>query len=327
MVAELPVSAHIKTYNMKRAGIIGGSGFIGSYITKIFLDKGYEVRVSSTDLSKKEKYQHLRALDHADRISMFALDVEDKDALRDFVTGCDIVIHGGTPFQLNVSDPQKELFDPTIRGTENFLEVISQSPGIEKVVLIASVAGWNTNFPLPAGGKDATDSFDETDTRFISKESHPYAQAKFLANQVVEKFIAQNPGLAVEISSVSPVMVMGKSLSGRTDSTSGGLQYLIKNRIAPDPFIQFMFDNDILLSIVDVEDVATAIFRAATTKGLHGKDYLLSAESYKVSDVHRMLNQLPPKEKGLPVYKNDLAKAELNVHFTPVHETLANYSG
>ena len=44
---------------MKKVGIIGGSGFIGSYITKAFLENGYEVKVSTTDISKKEKYQHL----------------------------------------------------------------------------------------------------------------------------------------------------------------------------------------------------------------------------------------------------------------------------
>lgn len=39
---------------MKKVGIIGGSGFIGSYITKQFLDNGFEVKVSSTDISKEE---------------------------------------------------------------------------------------------------------------------------------------------------------------------------------------------------------------------------------------------------------------------------------
>ena len=47
---------------MKKAGIIGGSGFIGSYITKIFLEEKFKVSVSVTDISKKEKYQHLKKL-------------------------------------------------------------------------------------------------------------------------------------------------------------------------------------------------------------------------------------------------------------------------
>jgi len=311
---------------MKKVGIIGGSGFIGSYITKAFLNNGFLVKVSATDIKREDKYQHLVTLDHSDNLHISELDVMNKSALQDFVFDCEIIIHGGTPFILDFQDAKKQLFDPTIKGTENFLEVINITPGIEKVVFIASVAAWNTNFPMPAGTKSFTDTFDENDTRFTSIESHPYAQAKFMANQVVEKFIKDHPNLFFEISSVSPVMVLGKSMSNREDSTSSSIQYLIKKKIAPDDFFQSLYDNDVPFAIVDVEDVANATFKAATTIGLHGKDYLLTSETYKVSDISAMLNHQEPKEKASIIYKNDLAKKDLGVSFRPVKETLNNYS-
>ncbi len=310
---------------MKKVGIIGGSGFIGSYITKQFLKNGYEVKVSATDITREDKYEHLIALNNAENLYISELNVENKAALKDFVKDCDIVIHSGTPFQLDVEDPKKDLFDPTVKGTENFLEVIKETPGIEKVVLIASVAAWNTDFPMPAGGKSFTDPFDESDKRFASDQSHPYCQAKFIANETVEQFIKSQPDLPFEITSVSPVTVMGKSLSSREDSTSTGLQFLIKNKIAPDDFIQSLYDNDVPFAVVDVADVANATFKAATTKGLHGKDYLITSETYKVSDIHEMLNQREPKEKAQIIYKNNLAENDLKMKFRPVKETLNNY--
>jgi len=310
---------------MKKAGIIGGSGFIGSYITKTFLNHGYQVKVSATDITREDKYEHLMVLNHADNLYISELDVTNKTALKDFVSDCDVVIHCGTPFILDVQDPQKQLFNPTIKGTTNFLEVVNGTPSIEKVVLIASVAGWNTNFPFTAGTKSFSDTFDENDTRFISTESHPYAQAKFMANQAVDNFIKNNPNLPFEITSLSPVMVMGKALSNREDSTSVGLQFLLKNKIVPDDFIKMLFDDDVPLAIVDVEDVANATFKAATINGLHGKDYLLTSETYKVSDIHAMLNHKNPKEKAKIIYKNDLAKNDLGIQFKPVRETLFNY--
>ena len=310
---------------MKKVGIIGGSGFIGSYITKTFLENNYQVKVATTDISREDKYQHLMRFKNAENLYISELDVTDKAQLEDFVTDCDYVIHGGTPFILDFQDAETQLFDPTIKGTQNFLEVIHATPGIEKVVLIASVAGWNTNFPMPAGGKDIYDTFDETDTRFTSTKSHPYAQAKFMANQVVEQFIKDHPIVPFEITSVSPVAVMGKALSMREDSTSSGLQFLIKNKIAPDDFIQFLYDNDVPFAMVDVADVATAIFRAATTKGLHGKDYLLSSETYKVSDMHEMLNGREPNSIAKIVYKNDLAKRDLGISFRPIKKTLNEF--
>ena len=311
---------------MKKVGIIGGSGFIGSYITKQFLNNGFVVKVSSTDLSKKEKYQHLKSLGNADQLTISQLNVENKAQLNTFVEDCDIVIHGGTPFQLEVEDPQRDLFDPTIKGTENFLDVVHNAPKVKKVVLIASVAAYNTNFPLPAGGNQPSNSFSENDTPFTSKESHPYAQAKFIANETVTTFIKKHPKLNVEITSVSPVAVFGKSLSKREDSVSTGLQFLIKNKLAPNPFVQMLYDTDAEMAIVNVEDVADAVYKAANISGLHGKNYLLSSQSYPVSDVNLMLNNKSPKKHGKVIYQNHLAKRELGVPFQSVQKTLEQYN-
>lgn len=311
---------------MKKVGIIGGSGFIGSYITKRFLENGFEVKVSTTNISKHQKFEHLMELDFSDHLHISELNVEDKTQLKIFVKDCDFIIHGGTPFQLDVKNPQTELFDPTIKGTENFLEVVKETPSIEKIVLIASVAAWNTNFPMPAGDKTTNDTYSENDTPFISDESHPYAQAKFIANQIVNNFIKKHPNLDFEITSVSPVMVMGKSLSNREDSTSTGLQFLFKNKIAPNPFIKMFYDTDMEFAIVDVKDVAEGVYKAATTAGLHGKNYLLSSETYRVSDVSLMLNNQPPKHKPKIIYLNQLAQQQLGIPFQSVLKTLEQYN-
>jgi len=310
---------------MKKVGIIGGSGFIGSHTTKRFLEEDYKVKVSATDITKEEKYQHLMHLQHAENLHVSELNVENKTALQDFVKDCDIVIHGGTPFQLDVENPQTELFDPTIKGTENFLKVINKTPSIEKVVFIASVAAYNTNFPMPAGNKNSDEIFNENDTPFTSEESHPYAQAKFIANQTVEKFVQDNPSISFEITSVSPVAVMGKSLSNREDSTSTGLQFLFKNKLAPNPFVQMLYDTDAEIAMVDVKDVANSIYKSATKKGLHGKNYLLTSESYKVSDISRMLNKQEPVHKPKTVYDNSMAKQDLGVDFLSAEKSLHEY--
>jgi hypothetical protein len=311
---------------MKKVGIIGGAGFIGSYITKLFLEKGFEVKVSTTDISKKNKYEHLMEFNHSDHLYISELNVVDKTQLQEFIKDCDIIIHGGTPFQLDVENPQTELFEPTIKGTENFLEVVNNTPSIEKAVIIASVAAWNTNFPMPAGDKTNNDTYSEEDTPFTSEESHPYAQAKFIANQTVNNFIKKHPNLDFEITSVSPVAVMGKSLSNREDSTSTGLQFLFKNKIAPNPFIQMFYDTDMDFAIVNVKDVAEGVYKAATISGLHGKNYLLSSETYPVSDVSKMLNNQEPKHQPKIIYQNQLAESQLGIPFQSVKSTLNQYS-
>ncbi len=189
-------------------------------------------------------------------------------------------------------------------------------PEIEKVIFIASVAAVNTNFPLLPDNKSQGGQIDEKDS-FISEESHPYAQAKF---------IADNPNLSFEISTISPVWVVGKALSQREDSTSIGMQYLFKNKIAPNPFVQMFYDENVDFGIVDVEDVAEGIFKAAMTKGIHGKNYLFSSESYPVSDITLMLNKQEPEGKAKVIYRNDLAKKELGINFKQAQVSLNNYA-
>jgi nucleoside-diphosphate-sugar epimerase len=225
-----------------------------------------------------------------------------------------------------VEDPQRDLFDPTIKGTENFLQVVSETPSVKKVVFIASVAAINTNFPQLPAGKAEGDTISEADPFYFSEENHPYAQAKFLANQIVDQFIADNPGIGFEITTVSPTGVMGMAMSKREDSTSMGVQFLFKNKIAPNPFIQMFYDLDVNWAVVDVADVGEATYKAAITKNIHGKNYLLSSESYRVSDISLMLNGKEPAGQPTTVYSNSLATRDLGVHFKPAKLPLNQYA-
>ncbi len=311
---------------MKTAGIIGGGGYIGSYVTQQFLENGYRVKVSATDISNKEKYAHLSSLTNAANMELASLDVQNIDQLKAFAAGCDILVHGGTPFQLDVEDPQRDLFDPTIKGTENFLQVVSETPSVKKVVFIASVAAYNTNFPLPPEGLADGQVFSENDKPYFSEENHPYAQAKFLANEAVNRFIAGHPDLGFEITTVSPVGVMGMAMSAREDSTSMGIQFLFKNKIAPNPFIQMFYDRDVNWAVVDVADVGASVYQAATRQNLHGKNYLITSESYRVSDISLMLNGKEPAGQPCTVYSNALATRDLGVHFKPAKTPLHQYA-
>ena len=68
---------------MQKVVIIGGSGFIGSYITKIFLEENYRVKVSSTNINNKGKYEHLQTLTNAANLEVFALDVREIKMVED----------------------------------------------------------------------------------------------------------------------------------------------------------------------------------------------------------------------------------------------------
>jgi len=300
---------------MKTAGIIGGSGFIGSFVTRKFLQENYAVRISATDISKPEKYQHLRGLEHAEHLEVVPVNVLEKASLQSFINGCEIVVHCGTPFQLALEDAQRDMFDPTVKGTEQFLDVAGQAAGLKKVVFVASVAAHNTNFPMPVPGRAPGHVYTEADAPFHSGESIPYAQAKYFADQAVRRYVESHPKAPFDVVTVSPTLVVGPALSSRQDSTSQGFQFLARNRMAPDDFFAMLWETDMEWAVVDVLDVADAVFKAATKTGLHGKSYLLSADSWKMSDINRILNNQPPLDTPRVAYSAAAATRDLGVTF------------
>lgn len=311
---------------MKTVGITGGSGFIGSYITRKFLDEGYRVKVSVTNILKSNKYKHLFNLGNEDNLSIKDLNVQNLDALRNFSNDCDIIIHCGTPFKLGVQNPKKDLFEPTIKGTENLLKIVTENRSLKKMIFVASVAAFNTSFPYPVAHRDPDHLYTEDDEPHLDEANIPYAQAKYFADQTVRSFIDQHPETSTEIVTVSPVTVMGNPLSGREDSTSVGLQQLFKAKKATDPFMQNLFNEDVEFALVDVQDVAEGVYRAVQKKGNHGKNYLFTSESWKVSDISRMLNGIPPKGESRTVYSNELAKEDLGMDFKPLSKPLNQFN-
>ncbi len=307
---------------MKTVGIIGGAGFIGSYITKIFLEENYKVKVSSININHKWKYEHLFQLDNAANLKVESMNARNIAELENFARDCDIIVHAGTPFILDAADPQTEIMEPTILGTRNLLNISERNKTISKVIFLSSVAAFNTSFPLTPSFYPPGHVFTEMDIPFMNGEDNPYAIAKFMANAEVEMFVNNHKDLRCEIVSVSPVLVIGNSLSSRNDSTSVGFQYLVKNKIAPNPFIQILFNMDLSFAMVDVRDVAEAIYRAAHTQTIHGRNYLIASETYSISDMSLMLNKLEPKNEPVIVYDSSRAKNDLGVAFISVKDSL-----
>lgn len=311
---------------MQKVGIIGGSGYIGSHVTKKFLEEGYKVKVSSTDIDDKGKYEHLLNFPESGNLEISPLDIEDKKSVEQFTEDCEILIHGGTPFRLEVEDPEKNMFNPTVKGTENFLEVVSKNSSVKKVVFIASVAAINAAFPLPADNKDDDHIYSEEDKPFIKDEHLSYTQAKHYADQTVRSFIEKNPDIQFDIVSVYPTLAVGSPLSKTRASESVDSQLVFRKNEAPTPLIQMLLDMDVEFAMVDVEDVALAIYKAATKKTKQGGKYLLSGESFRISDIHRIMNDQKPKNKPVSRYSGKKAEQELGLKFKPVHIPLVNFS-
>jgi len=85
-----------------------------------------------------------------------------------------------------------------------------------------------------------------------------------------------------------------------------------------------LYEQDVYWSNVDVADVAEAVYRAATLTNLHGKNYLIASESYRISDISLMLNGEPSAGEAHSVYSSALA-TRVGVQFKPLSVTFGHY--
>jgi len=305
---------------MKKVAIIGGAGFIGSHATQKLLNRGYAVKVGTKDNTQDKKYAHLNALNNASNLQLEQIDISDIQSLRGFIQGANIVVHTGTPFQLAFNDPEADIIRPTVAGTRNLLTACVESRELEKLVIIASIVVYNGTFPLVREDRAPDYVYTEEDEQHTAPDHHPYMQAKCLADIEMDKFLESNPDPGFEIASLYPSAVFGQSLSERADSLSTGIQYLIKTWTAPDPFMEMVFENDLVFTVVGVEDVAEAICKTAEKTGLHGKKYILSSGSHPVSDLSKIMNGKPVEANGKLLFDNSRAVKDLGMDFVAIED-------
>lgn len=103
---------------MKTCLITGGTGFIGSAITRLMLNKGFKVKV----IDNNSRGHFRRLTDVIDSVDMCIGDVRDRSLVLSALKGTDIVIHlayiNGT---INFYEKPREVLDVAILGIQNIL--------------------------------------------------------------------------------------------------------------------------------------------------------------------------------------------------------------
>ena len=172
----------------ERVLVTGASGYIASYIVRDLLAEGYTVRGTVRDPNKVAELAHLRAMPGApERLELVAADLLTPGAFDPHMSGCATVMHTASPYKLDVKDPQKDLVEPALLGTQNVLEAVARSSTVKRVVLTSSMAAitdepdenhvlteadWNTEFLDLILAARVVDGVDEAIAHIESHGSH-----------------------------------------------------------------------------------------------------------------------------------------------------------
>jgi len=106
--------------------VTGASGFIGSHIVANLLSRGRAVRATVRDSSDPIRVDHLKALEVADggSLEIVEMDLFDAASVNAAIAGCTDLIHTAAAVRISAKDPQRQIVDPSVVGTQNVIAAI-----------------------------------------------------------------------------------------------------------------------------------------------------------------------------------------------------------
>lgn len=272
--------------------VTGATGYVAGSLMEELLKQGHTIHapVRQPDSTEKLKYLNALAEQHPGTIKYFKADLLDEGSYAQAMEGCQLVYHTASPFTVEVTDPQKELVDPALKGTRNVLEQANKTESVKRVVLTSSVAaiyGDNADLANAKGPK-----FSEQDWNTSSSLEHqPYSYSKTVAEQEAWKIAKSQSRWDLVV--INPSFVIGPGINPHATSESFHLiQQLgdgtMKTGIPKWP-----------IGIVDVRDVATAHVNAGYTPDAQGR-HIVSGYDSSFSDMAKILVAKYGKTYPLP---------------------------
>eukprot|EP00049_Salpingoeca_infusionum_P017069 m.351678 g.351678 ORF g.351678 m.351678 type:complete len:351 (+) comp16309_c0_seq1:414-1466(+) len=251
--------------------ITGATGYIASHIVKQLLEDGnVKLHLTVRDPTNEKKVGFLKKIvadaNAEDRVKLFAADLLKEGSFAEALEGCDAVMHTASPFLLeNPRDPQRQLIEPAVHGTENVLMSAAKVPTITRIVLTSSCVAMYGS-ANDKEGKITEEDWNTSSTLATNAYSLSKTQAEKRAWELAE---AQDQYKLVVIN---PALVLGPTLSGRNDTSS--IQFL--NMIVGGKMSSGC--PDLTFGAVDVRDVAAAHIAAWKSESASGR-HILCARS------------------------------------------------
>ncbi|OWM81869.1 cinnamoyl-CoA reductase 1-like [Punica granatum] len=182
--------------------VTGAGGFIASWIVKLLLERGYNVRGTVRNPGDP-KNAHLRELEGAEeRLRLYRSDLLDFESLREAINGCDGVFHTASP----VTDDPEQMVEPSVNGTKNVIIAASEAK-VRRVVFTSSIGAVYMD---PSRSPDVVvDESCWSDLEFCKNTRNWYCYGKAVAEQSAWE-VAKEKG--VDLVVVNPVLVLGPLL-------------------------------------------------------------------------------------------------------------------
>lgn len=250
--------------NIKVAFVTGGTGLLGSNLTRLLLARGVRVRALVRSVERARK------LIGDTQAELVVGDLADPASYRAALRGVDVVFHTAAYFRDSYKGGahQQGLDRINVQGTRDLLEE-AYAQGVRRFVHTSSIA--------VLAARPGAREVDETMTRELALAADDYYRSKILADAEVDAALARHPDLTASL--ILPGFMNGPGDAGPTSAGQLVLDFL-RGKLPGALNIAF--------SYVDARDVAEAQI-AAAERGRRGERYLVAGRPYKLKDALTVL--------------------------------------
>ena len=250
--------------------VTGATGFVGSALVRLLLERGEPVRVLVRPGSDR---QNLVGLD----LEIAEGDLLKPETLKPAVAACTGLYHVAADYRLWTRDPKKML-EANVEGSQAIIRAAADA-GVERMVYTSSVA----TLGIVNGGV----ADEETPVTYADMIG-VYKQSKYKAEQAVQRLVSDQGAPVVIVNPSTPIgpRDIKPTPTGRmiVEAAAGRMPAYV----------------DTGLNIAHVDDVAAGHL-LAYDKGRIGERYILGGEDMELSQIlahiAHLMNRKPPRIK------------------------------
>ena len=286
-------------YSSKAPALVtGATGYIAGWLVKKLLDQGKTVHAAVRDPSNKAKIAHLQQMadELPGEIKFFKSDLLAEGSYLEAMQGCDVVFHMASPFTSQINDPQKDLVDPAVKGTQNVLETANQVDSVQRVVVTSSCASiyGDAIDVASAPNQILTEEVWNTSSRL---DHQAYSFSKTEAEKAA--WVIAKGQDRWKLVTINPSFVIGPGVAGAQSSESFDLVTQLGDGTSR------MGAPEFNIGCVDVRDVAEAHLRVGYIESAEGR-HIVSKETKSFLQLGQILSAKYGDKYPFP--KNNLPK-------------------
>ena len=294
--------------------VTGATGYVAGWLVKKLLEEGITVHAAVRNPDNEKKLAHLNAIaaQAPGSIQYFKSDLLEPGSYKEAMEGCELVYHTASPFTLDIKDPQKELIDPALKGTQNVLETANEVASVKRVVVTSSCAAIYTDAiecQAAPGGVLTEEIWNTT----ASLDYQPYSYSKTLAEKAA--WDMQKAQSRWDLVTINPCMVLGPALNPRATTSES---FNLLKQMGDGTFK--MGAPKMGIGLVDVRDVADAHIQAGFKPEAKGR-YITAAHNTNFFEMAQTLH--PKYGEAYPLPRRALPKGLLMLVGPMVNKALS----